>query len=256
MSDEVVDEAMASRARPLLGIPGGPGFGAAYMDHALAAFRQHHRVTVFDPQKLGTDQQSFSAISHALALELDNHLCCENTVCVAAHSWGVVVLLAALAARPELNACGVLISPIPATWTSFLETRNSLMAKLSDEALTILATAMGRSFVDSELRTFLRHYVSPTSEPSIAGLNFDYANYQSVLATAEGYDVSKALPQVSRCSIIAGADDFTPLDHISDIVRSTINFHTIPEAGYFPHCEQPQVFVECAERCLATACCG
>jgi len=231
---------------------GGPGFNHAYLVPHLQRLAVGRSLVFFD-QHDGDSNELNPGVSAEMifckAGEVLDRFASADRLRVIAHSWGTIVLLGALRQRPHLRLSGLLISPVPTNRDRFDQMRINLLSRFGPELAQGLATFEDGKLQGPTIEPFLSHYVS-RQETRLPGLSFDISVYRQVLESLGSFNFSAALPQISNCHILHGADDFTTLDLISDLVSNCASMTLMPETGHFPFAEQPEDFIERAQRLL------
>jgi pimeloyl-ACP methyl ester carboxylesterase len=237
------------QGKPLVAFHGGPGFDHLYLERALSFMQDTRSVVFLTPDCATTTaiQPTFAtACEHAAdVLEV---LAERNMIDIFAHSWGVAVLLGALALKPDIEVCGLLVTPVPTTRFKFEMVRASLMGRFPVEMLAAIAAHDGGCFSPHELAAMLPYYLDQNSIPHVDGLSFNMAQYRSVVSSLGNYDVRTSLPQIAACHVVFGASDFIAPAMVSDIVAACASAKTIPQAGHFPFSEKPQEFSTVARK--------
>lgn len=235
---------------------GGPGFSHRYLVRHLSFLSANKRLVFFDQLGCGRtggalDELTFRSMSDHAARVLC-HFSSGGTVRVVAHSFGVAVLLGALETLPDLKINGLLLNAVPTNKDGFDRMRNDLFARMEPDLLEALANAATVGLDQEQLARMLPYYVSPSSQPDLKDLSFDFSAYNRVYQSLDGFDVSHSVYRLRDCSLILGSDDFINPESISDIRTACKSQITIGSAGHFPFAEQPDAFQVAARDMLSS----
>ena len=237
---------------PVFVIHGGPGFDHRYLVSGLESLAEKRTLIFYDQPGCGNSAtpQSISPIDVFSHFRwLSHHLCEGQPAGVIAHSWGVLVFVAALLDERLSNAPvatfqeGLLINPVPLTATNYALCAQNLFNKIGLFKRLKLNWRMAFEPNGAKImQELLPHYVvDKTCLPS-AGLPLNKTTYLQINQHLKEFDYTTKLDQLPRLSSIIGAQDFTTVNLIEELMSHLSTNHIMEEVGHFPFWEAPTVF--------------
>lgn len=227
----------------VLVIHGGPGFNSNYLIEPLRNLSEKNTFIFYDQSYQDpTLEGSAKEFLEVVGQEFDG-----STLRIVAHSWGCLVLVAALAQHgPEplldnRHLKPILINPVPITKplfdTSVVSFQQRIPAPVIQEAMHIAQSGAESSTAMAKL---LPYYVANQDVCNTLSLPLSLAAYQAVLSSLPDFDLSPALSHLAESHVMVGEHDITPRDTIQNILSACQKANVISGSGHFPLHEKPE----------------
>ncbi len=240
-------------------IHGGPGFDHTYLLSALSSLADRRTLVFYDQPGCGRTPlppEGLSVAGCAAQLRtLFTRFSADAPVGVIAHSWGALVLAAALS-RPKQHerplpeiAEGLLINPMPSTSGKYDSARATLIGRIPLAArirapLTALLTGNGAAV----MKLLLPYYVVDQASIPTDALALNLATFKALDAQLKQFDFTDNLAALRRVAIVRGSNEFASCEDIADLTDKCAALHTMDQVGHFPFWESPKAFRAIIER--------
>jgi proline iminopeptidase len=240
-------------------IHGGPGFDHSYLLSALSSLADRRTLVFYDQPGCGRTPLPAEGLSVAGCAgqlrALFTHFSADAPIGVIAHSWGALVLAAALS-RPEQHdrplpeiAEGLLINPMPATSDKYDSARATLVGRIPLTArirapLTALLTGNGAAV----MKLLLPYYVVDQDSIPADGLAVDLSTFKALDAQLKQFDFADNLAALRRVAIVRGSHEFASCEDIVVLTDQCAALHTMDQVGHFPFWESPKAFQAIIQR--------
>lgn len=244
---------------PVIVIHGGPGFDHNYLVSALEFLSKSRKLIFYDQPGCGLTPEN----SHPLTLELTaQHLRSvldqtvgSGPVGVIAHSWGALVLAAALAGAQNTGRSlptfveGALINPAPLTKKDYQNVSRKL-AKQIPLLVTIkcyamfLAKADGAKIVD----TLMPYYGSKDFSNQDGLIRLHRKPYWEISKSLGDFDALSAVSHLQDVSLIFGENDYAGPDFVGELAANARQTYSVQGAAHFPFLEAPEEFQSVASK--------
>ncbi len=237
---------------PVFVVHGGPGFDHRYLVNGLEPLTEKRTLIFYDQPGCGQSPAPKSitpldVFSHFRWLS--HHLSEEQPAGIIAHSWGALVFVAALlderlAKDPVATFQeGVLINPVPLSSTNYARCAQNLLNKIGVFKRLKLNWRMAVEPNGAKIMEELLPYyvVDKTSLPP-GDLPLNKTTYLQINPHLKEFDYTSKLNQLPNLSSIIGAQDFTTVNLIEELMSHLTTNHIMEDVGHFPFWEAPTAF--------------
>lgn len=218
---------------------GGPGFSHDYLLPGLAPLEQDFELIYIDYPGCGASRASHGASSFAGAVDavVEAALahCGSERVTALCHSFGALVLGAALAARAPLaiDKC-VLANPAPHTRQGCDMAEAALLARLSDQDKMLLGETLAGRLPPAELvGRLIPYYCGRDHDIPDVDLEFFPDAYLAAAGTTGDFDFSAALSGIPSRLYLFGSTDFISPDLFGDALGRPGALANTLQGGHF-----------------------
>jgi pimeloyl-ACP methyl ester carboxylesterase len=244
---------------PILLVQGGPGFSHDYLSEPLAPLAATHPFVWIDDGREGGAPRAPNAFDASVAACADAicNTAREGPISVVAHSWGCLVLLAAmnLPERAESLsrqiAGGVLINPAPLDRRSLdrvaaeVRGRTPWMTRLA----FLYDLCIARD-TDAAMTRLLPSYGGSDAVRGEVHLGLDIKSYARVMKDAGDYRIAPPASVLSHFTLLRSERDITPVAFVESIAANVKRVVTLPDTGHFPMFDKPGEFAAAVEAAL------
>jgi proline iminopeptidase len=259
------------QGEPVIVLHGGPGFNEAYLVPDLEPLSKKFRLVYYDQRGAGrstvvSDPALLTPEAFVEDLDRVREASHAGRVALLGHSWGAGLAALYLQAHPDRVSRLLLVDPIPARATPYLEQfQKTLMERLSDEDKTAKdkAAARRRAASDEELagacrdywKVFLKAYVDDPASisrmrgdvcaaPPAALRNSSKVN-GAIFDHLGDFDFRPILESLSVPTlVIHGEKDPIPMEAAREWAGSLKDARllVVKGSGHFPFVEKPASF--------------
>lgn len=241
----------------VLVIHGGPGFDHQYLRRSFAPLHGYQFI-YYDQPGCGTTPDDGQPVSLDL---MARHLAeivvragDGGAVGMIAHSWGALVLSAALASgyvTPQQIRNGALLNPLPLARQDYDQSYAAFVSRVPVETLLEVQRLAPLSVDGSPIMRLLWPYYAP-SEPSgdFPDLSLNMPTYGAALATLGDFDFTPVASQLAPLTLIHGSDDFTAPELLQPMRNHCRACVVIPGAGHFPMQQVPDIWTDAIYQAL------
>jgi pimeloyl-ACP methyl ester carboxylesterase len=242
---------------PVLVVHGGPGFDHTYLVGALEALRSRRTLFFYDQPGCGRTPAPVDGVSLAQTVD---HLSALSEVLFAgapygviAHSWGVLVLIAAASQMPSGAPFseGLLINPVPITGADYGVALRRLLARIPGEVTAKFFADLQSGGSGAEaMRAILPFYRTHPFAVSVDPFPLTPSTYLAIAANLSEFDFSAGQSRLANVSLLLAEDDFTGADLVAGIGDACRDVCVMKQTGHFPFFEDPQSFAAILGRCF------
>ncbi len=218
---------------------GGPGFSHSYLVAGLAPLEQDFELIYIDYPGCGASRARYGAAPFpdtvGLVIEALAARCGSEPVSVLCHSFGAVVLGAALAARApiKIETC-VLANPSPHSRRFCDSAQAALLSRLSGDDMALLGdTLAGRGPPANLVKRLLPYYCGRDHDIPDVDLDFFPDAYLAIAGAADDFDVSDALARIPSRLYLFGSTDFISPNLFDDALGRPGVRATTLQGGHF-----------------------
>lgn len=236
---------------PMLVVHGGPGFDHTYLVEPLGFLTDRRTLVFYDQPGCGRTPAPKDDVSllytarhfRSLMLELFG----QRPTGIIAHSWGALVVLAGFAIRqdpsPAAPGEGVIINPVAITSQAYLAALQRLLARLPEDVTTGFFEILrsGGRGADA-MRLILPYYRTRDFRGCPEDFPLTPSTYLQIAEHLGEFDFTDGVRALRNVSVLVGADDFTGLDLVPELVAAAKALSVMDGTSHFPFFEDPDGF--------------
>jgi proline iminopeptidase len=236
---------------PIIVVHGGPGFDHTYLVEPLKFLTRRRMLVFYDQPGCGQTPVPRDGVSlaqtashfRALMLELFG----KTPAGIIAHSWGALIAVAGFAGgaepAPAAPGEGILVNPVAITTKAYLAALQRLLARLPEEAIAGFFEILRSGGHGSDaMRLILPYYRTRDFVAAPQDFPLTPSTYLQIAENLGDFDFTAGVPAVKDLAVLVGADDFTGLDLVPELVGATKTLIVMPGASHFPFFEDPDRF--------------
>lgn len=243
--------------RPVIVLQGGPGFSHHYLTDPLRCLEAKYRFVV----PSAADTSGRTAVRNfdedvSTFCRVANDLGGEGPLRVLAHSWGGLVLLAALTPRygSQLSRSfggGVIVTPLPAARDGLDAVAQGFRARIP---LRVKASALCHAGITGNterlMRLLLPFYGTDIRVSADFRFGLNLRHYFKAHASVGRYAFEIDDDALRGMTLVITERDITPPNLVQDLTSRAGNVVQLLNCGHFPMIEQPERFLAIISECL------
>ena len=242
---------------PLVIVNGGPGFDHSYLLQPLAFLAKRRTLVFFDQPGCGRTPPPAEGPSAAATFRHFRALLDRLKLAAAgviAHSWGALVVVAAMA-EPGFEptfAEAIFVNPIPVRSADYVTVRDGFARSIPPDRFVEFERLLRSGASGTEAYAVLLPYYFGDRKPlTLPRVEVNAGTYFAVEASLGPFDHSAGLAALPRLGLIRGELDLTPADRIADLVARAERVVSLAGVGHFPYSEAPAEFERAVKGMLA-----
>lgn len=243
---------------PVLVVHGGPGFDHTYLVDALGPLCQRRTLVFYDQPGCGRTPAPQGGVSLAHTVDhlnaLSSALFNDARHGVIAHSWGALVLVAAVSQLPSGAPFseGLLINPVAVTAADYRVALQRLLARIPEDVTAKFFADLQSGGSGAEaMRSILPFYRTRPFVVSVDPFPLTPSTYLAIAANLSEFSFTEGQSLLGKVSLLLGEDDFTGPDLLTGLARACRRVHIMKQTGHFPFFEDPPRFANILRRVFA-----
>jgi proline iminopeptidase len=240
--------------KPLLVVHGGPGLDHSYLKDVLDPLSSLRDIHYYDQLGCGdlpelSNTFTFDSLVKQFEREYSS-LSSLQAPDVLAHSWGALIIYAALS-QNIINSAGkiILVSPVGLTIERFEQSGDRLVSRIPSSVMSKIELEPDGV---KQMRLLSKYYLSPASQNAVIKFgSYRPLTYDSTVEAISKYDY-RGLGSLlsSEIFLMYGEDDIVLPSETAEI-HSISTVSVIEKSGHFPFHERPKAALRLTEDWLS-----